>query len=971
MNGLRTPAFLLFLFIGMNFCGNAQVGNIYKALSPDKSTSFEIKTASGQLLYRMAFAGAAVTNWSPLGLQMAGVTAAPISIKDKQERSNKEQFAWPLGESDTITNNYNELRLSCNVGNVPFLLTSRVYNGSVAFRYELPALALSVAEGSASVTTIQKELTGFNFTTAYTLFQYHHETVFSPVSMDTFNTPCDFPATLTNNRLYISVGEAGNTGYTKAELKRGTVPHSLAVAFVRDPVVQVTGDFVSPWRTICVAKTAIGLHEFSQLYLKLNPPPSNGVPAWIKPGKLIRAQLNTQSGLDCIDFAAKHHFQHILFDAGWYGAEFRSSSDPTQAIPQLDLPKVIRYGKEKGIGVILYVNYVGLKAKLDTILPLYKQWGVAGLKFGFVDGFTQQGLTWLHAAIRKVNDYGFMLNIHDNYKPTGLSRTYPALLTQEGIRGDENSPDAFHTTTLPFTRFLSGPADFTFCYPNAKNKFAKNLKVSMGQQLALTVVYFSPLQAIFWYGQPNDYTNENEIDFFKHVPTVWNESRYLAGDIGKNISVARRSGDTWYVGNATGFGSWKTDLPLQFLTKGKTYKATIYEDDGNASIRTRVITVKKGDVLPVSLAGKTGNAIIIEPVTASAKSFVHPGILHTQVSLDHIYKVAQQQLLPGYGSYLLLRDHPLSAATYAINGPYKVISRDGEYRWTKSKMEADFSASYLNALMWVATKDAAHARTSWNILEAYADSLTMIPATNDAPLLVGLEGIKIINALEILRYTWPDFPREKVEKVNTMITNVFLPVAETFYKAPAYTNGNWGPIVTKMYMSAAIWFNNESMYRKAKDFYLNANDNGTIRNYINEATGQIQESGRDQGHSQLGIGALATVCEIAWNQGDDLYSALGNRLLKGFEYVAKYNLGYLVPFNTWKDVTGKYSNWLIISDIGRGRFIPVYEMVYNHFVRIKKLSMPYTGQVIQKIRPEGYDRDQPAFGTLLFWGVGE
>ena len=117
---------------------------------------------------------------------------------------------------------------------------------------------------------------------------------------------------------------------------------------------------------------------------------------------------------------------------------------------------------------------------------------------------------------------------------------------------------------------------------------------------------------------------------------------------------------------------------------------------------------------------------------------------------------------------------------------------------------------------------------------------------------------------------------------------------------------------------------------------------------------------------------MATVCEIAWNQGDDLYGALNNRLLKGFEYVAKYNLGNDdMPFTVWKDITGKYSNWTKISDISRGRFIPVYEMVYNHYVRIKGLSMPYTKQVIDKIRPEGYDRDQPAFGTLLFYGSGK
>ena len=306
-----------------------------------------------------------------------------------------------------------------------------------------------------------------------------------------------------------------------------------------------------------------------------------------------------------------------------------------------------------------------------------------------------------------------------------------------------------------------------------------------------------------------------------------------------------------------------------------------------------------------------------------------------------------------------------------MNGPFSIISRDGQYAYTKSKMEADFSAAYLNALMWIATKDESHAKKTLEILGAYADSLKLIPPTNDAPLLVGLEGLKIVNAMEILRYTYTGMSTEQMTKINKMITNIFLPVCETFYKTKAYTNGNWGPIVTKTYISAAIYFDNKAMYNKAIDFYCNANDNGTIKNYISGVTGQIQESGRDQGHSQLGVGALATVCEIAYNQGDDLYSALNNRLLKGFEYVARYNLGDdNVPFTTWKDVTGRYSDWKVISDKSRGHFIPVYEMVYNHYVRIKGLSMPYTEQVINKIRPEGYDRDQPAFGTLLFYGNG-
>src|SRR5882762_9549169 len=130
------------------------------------------------------------------------------------------------------------------------------------------------------------------------------------------------------------------------------------------------------------------------------------------------------------------------------------------------------------------------------------------------------------------------------------------------------------------------------------------------------------------------------------------------------------------------------------------------------------------------------------------KTFVHPGILHNQASLDRIYAIAQNKTTPEYGSYQLLKSHPCASARYTMNGPYRIISRDGEYAWTKSKMEADFSAAYLNALMWVATRDAKHAQKSLAILEAYADSLQLIPATNDAPLLAGLEGTKIVNALE-------------------------------------------------------------------------------------------------------------------------------------------------------------------------------------------------------------------------------
>jgi alpha-glucosidase len=199
-----------------------------------------------------------------------------------------------------------------------------------------------------------------------------------------------------------------------------------------------------------------------------------------------------------------------------------------------------------------------------------------------------------------------------------LSHTFPNLLTQEGIRGNENNPDAFHNTVLPFTRFLAGAADYTFCYPNSNQSFSDNLnktklQVSKGQQLALSVVYFSPLQAIFWYGNPNDYTNEDEVEFFKRVPTVWNESRYLTGEIGQHISVARRKGPNWYVGTVAGLVDWEGAISLDFLQAGKTYKATVYEDNGEGSIRKRTVNLKPGDTFPVKLKAKGGQAIVIEP----------------------------------------------------------------------------------------------------------------------------------------------------------------------------------------------------------------------------------------------------------------------------------------------------------------------------------------------------------------------
>lgn len=613
---IGTNGFLLLAILLTGFAapGKSDIKVAYGLLSPDKQTEIQIGTdAAGNLLYRTFYHKKLVNTWSELGLMIGeAVVGRHTIVKQKVASTHRGSFAWRLGEDDSIRNDYNQVIIGCSSMELNFNVILRAFNGSVAFRYQLP----SPRKPTGSIT---KELTTFVFDSALTIYRYNQESVFEPVTIDSLTSSCDFPATLTNHRdTYISIGEADNESYTKAEMTKGEARHSLRVSFMHDSAVVIGNGYTTPWRTISFSNSAIGLHACSQLYLKLVDPVSESIPSWIEPGKLIRSQLSTESGMRCVDFAASHNFKYIMFDGGWYGKESSPLSDPTTPVKGLDIQAIIKYGKSKDIGVILYVNKVLLLKYLDTIIPLYKKWGVAGMKFGFVDGLSQNGIKWLVSAIKKATDAGFILNVHDNYKPTGLSRKYPALLTQEGVRGDENSPDAFHMTTLPFTRFLAGPADVTFCYPNSKNSFSKNLKISMAQQLALTVIFFSPLQSMFWYGKPEDYTNEEEIEFFKYVPTVWDETHYLAGEIGQYISVARRKGNTWFIGNAAGLQDWKDSIRLDFLQDDTIYEATIYGDADNGGISKKIIQVKKGDRFLIDIKAKEGQAIIMRPVSSTA-----------------------------------------------------------------------------------------------------------------------------------------------------------------------------------------------------------------------------------------------------------------------------------------------------------------------------------------------------------------
>jgi len=203
-----------------------------------------------------------------------------------------------------------------------------------------------------------------------------------------------------------------------------------------------------------------------------------------------------------------------------------------------------------------------------------------------------------------------LVDIHDSYRPTGLSRTYPNLLTQEGIRGNEHMPTARHNVTLPYTRCIAGPADYTYCI------YDQRLQNTRAHQFAMAVAIFSPLQFVWWYDRPAQYGGEPEFEFFERLPTVWSETRVLEGAIGEYAIVARRAGAEWYVGCLTNEAPRTLRLPLDFLGEGE-YTAARFADAPEpapiTAVRIARERVTRAGVLEVAMRARGGQAIILTP----------------------------------------------------------------------------------------------------------------------------------------------------------------------------------------------------------------------------------------------------------------------------------------------------------------------------------------------------------------------
>lgn len=627
----------------------AQVLQQWKLNSPDGRYAVQIEQRQAQdgkkqLYYSLHYGGKAAVLESELGVLIEnqlfesamGIENDPserwfenLDFRNATERSKDSTWHPVYGERNAVRDHYRELTLHFTKFEEVAVLAEglqgttydkrrsyeaevvfRAYNEGIAFTYRFPETK------NGAFLHITGEQTSFAFPAGTQA--YHERWAQAPVQLmplKDWKDETERPLTLKLvNGLYVALLEARMVDYSRGKFK---LEKENVLRVSTYDKVNATTPYATPWRVIMAANKPTELLENNFLLLNLNEPNKIENTSWIKPGKVIRSGLSTREAKACVDFAVARNLQYVHLDAGWYGPEMKVSSDATKVSPNrdIDMQEIVSYAKERNIGVFLYINQRALTQQIDTLFPLLKKWGIKGVKFGFVHVGSNRWTVWLHEAIKKAAEHELLVDIHDEYRPTGFSRTYPNLLTQEGIHGNEEMPSATHNTILPFTRFLAGAGDYTICYYNNR------IKTTHAHQLALSVVYYSPLQFMYWYDKPELYQGEPEIAFFDQVKTVWDDTKVLQGEIGQYATVARRSGQEWFVGAIGNNEGQKLALGLDFLEKGQKYSLKTYTDDPGIPTRTKVrvqqFYVDRSTLLDLNIIPSGGVALHLVPVSSS------------------------------------------------------------------------------------------------------------------------------------------------------------------------------------------------------------------------------------------------------------------------------------------------------------------------------------------------------------------
>lgn len=640
----KTLFFLLLASSAAMFAEN------YIVKSPDERILVNVETGA-TTTYSVTFNGKTILNPSPLSMTFDNgvVIGRNMKVKDVQHRT-EDQMLTPVvrQKSDKIRDHYNEMVLSAD----QYKLYFRVYNDGLAYRFH--------TDFADSLKVISEEV-DYCFPEDYnTLFPEERtilsaqQPLFKPMKLSEIGTDrfCSTPVLIkVDDQARIFISESDLESYPGMFLKKQG-KYELAGKFAAysleeektddrqifptkraDYIARVSGTRNYPWRAMIVAENDANLVT-NQLIYKLAPE-SQGDFSWVKPGKIawdwynaliltgvdFKCGVNNDTYKYYIDFASKYGIEYVVLDDGWSEAW-----DVTKTVPEINMEELVAYGKKKNVDLILWVSWAPFREKLDEAFDLFSKWGIKGIKMDFMNRDDQAMVDFYYTVARKAAEHKMLVDFHGAYKPTGWLRTFPNVLSSEGVAGLENhkwgsfvTPE--HNVTLPFTRMVAGPMDYT---PGAMINFHEkdhkvwfNLPASVGtrcHQLGMYVVYESPLQMLA--DSPSNYYREEKcMDFLSQVPVVWDETRVLKASVGEYIVVARRSGNTWFIGGMVGKKGQKFDITLDFIKGNKTL--TCWEDGVNVDLQAqdfacRTKKVKQGDTITISMYDGGGYVAIIK-----------------------------------------------------------------------------------------------------------------------------------------------------------------------------------------------------------------------------------------------------------------------------------------------------------------------------------------------------------------------
>jgi len=621
----------------------------HKVLSPNKEIEVIINVTPKNIAYSVKFRDSLLIKTSELGFEFLNMKPMKEDFKVLSAKKNHVHTQWePVwGQNSNVVDSYNQIKLQLQETTGlerKMNLIFKVYDDGVGFRYEIPA------QNSVDSIYITNEITTFNFIKNFSAWYIpanfeSYERLYKNAlisEVENANTPITFE---TDKGTLISIHEANLTDYAGMTLQKSKNHpfsfHCNLVPWRNGIKVKATTPMVTPWRTIQIAENPQKLLS-SNLIINLNEPNKIKDISWIEPMKYIGVWWEMHLGIKTwtlgkkhgattaevkkyIDFASKHHISGVLaegWNTGWEHWGQKGAFDFVTPYTDFDLKEVASYAKSKNINFIGHIETGGAAqsflAKADTIFSNYHNLGIKAVKTGYAGGIQTNGeyhhgqfmVNHYREIVKKAAQYHIMIDAHEPIKPTGICRTYPNMMTREGVRGMEwnawskgNPPE--HHTVLPFTRGLAGPIDYTpgifdILYKNAKNRVKWNdlddgtsrVNTTLAKQLALFVVLYSPMQMAS--DRIENYEHQPAFKFIEDVAVDWDKSILIDGKIGDYITMVRKAknSDEWFLGSITDEQKRIFSINLSFLDDDKQYIAEIYGDGENADWKTNPGDIK-------------------------------------------------------------------------------------------------------------------------------------------------------------------------------------------------------------------------------------------------------------------------------------------------------------------------------------------------------------------------------------------